>query len=56
MRRVFCQVAIMKYCEIVHAEGVAEYRNKFPTEAEIPFNSANKFQVTAVLGALIGLR
>ncbi|KAF8362593.1 catp-4 [Pristionchus pacificus] len=38
--------ALMKYCDLVHEEGILSYREKFPKETEIPFNSTNKFQVS----------
>ncbi|GMT21342.1 hypothetical protein PFISCL1PPCAC_12639, partial [Pristionchus fissidentatus] len=40
------EIALMKYCDLVHDEGVLSYRENFPKETEIPFNSTNKYQVS----------
>ncbi|GMT04244.1 hypothetical protein PENTCL1PPCAC_26418 [Pristionchus entomophagus] len=40
------ELALMKYCDLVHDEEILAYRQKFPKETEIPFNSTNKYQVS----------
>ncbi|GMR37075.1 hypothetical protein PMAYCL1PPCAC_07270 [Pristionchus mayeri] len=40
------ELALMKYCDLVHDSGILAYREKFPKETEIPFNSTNKYQVS----------